>query len=125
MRYLLLLHRSGRRFPEPIIDDLDDMTNAQYHTCEICPQGLKSEDNRQKCLDRMWEQYFLSICARQRAAAITDCHAGGAELIDRKCRIHAMRLVMIQYKSPSMKSLYNHHPLLLAVYIAPFISARA
>jgi hypothetical protein len=35
MRFLLLLPKSGKRFPEPIIDDLDDVTNAPYHACEL------------------------------------------------------------------------------------------
>jgi hypothetical protein len=48
MRFLLLLPRSGRRFPKPIIDVFDDMTNAPYRACEICPQGLKSDNNGQE-----------------------------------------------------------------------------
>ena len=33
MRFLLLLlPKSAKRFPGPLIDELDDITNATYHT---------------------------------------------------------------------------------------------
>jgi hypothetical protein len=35
MRFLLPLPKSGKRFPGPTINDLDDVTNAPYHTCEL------------------------------------------------------------------------------------------
>jgi hypothetical protein len=37
MRFLLLLLESSKRFNEFVIDDLDDVTIAPYHTCELCP----------------------------------------------------------------------------------------
>jgi hypothetical protein len=113
MRFLLLLPESGRRFPGPIIDDLDDIMNAPFNTCGVCFAKLEIP------------YLHLSVTLRLQLDVKPTPAVLPRSLDCRKCKIHAMNLIMMQYKSPSMKSLYNRHPQCLAVYKAPFISANA
>jgi hypothetical protein len=52
MRFLLLLLESSKRFNEFVIDDLDDVTNAPYHTCELCPAMIHWAQHN-TCLEYM------------------------------------------------------------------------